>query len=331
MSSLIGIPGEPWSLSRATDAMGAAARQVSRPGLVWLCGFFYPALTFLGGNGGELLLSLLYKRGTGVSEGGRIVIGIGVLFAVLGARMTAGLARLGSPEAWSEHTRDRRTPRIRDVWRAGRGLGWSTLGLWFLVLLMLAIPSLVVLAPPLYLLEHWGWTPGAATEDANAVSALILGPFVAVVLVMGFVLSVLYQLALQSLVHNRRGTASALLHAWRIARHDAWATARAVLVDFLAFLVLILVQGVAFVVFVFSLTGICCLAPALLLLLFVRKPWVVKTLELLYASLLLLLPGFLGVVRAAYWARVYRSLGGLSPGDGVPGLSSEPRPSTSSA
>ncbi|MBK7876442.1 MAG: hypothetical protein IPJ77_11930 [Planctomycetes bacterium] len=320
MSSLIGIPGERWSLARATDAMGSAARQVGRPGLVWLCGFFFPALTFMGGNGGELLLGLLFRGTSGVSRGGELIIGAGVLLAMLGPRMTAGLARLGSPEAWSEETRTRRTPRVRDVWRAGKGLAWSTLGLWFLVLLMLAVPSLVVLAPPLYLLEHWGLTPGTGDEDTNALCALVLGPFVAVVLVMGFVLSVLYQLALQSLVHNQRGTASALLHAWRIARNDAWATARAVLVDFLAFLTLLVVQLAAVVVFAFSLASVCCLAPALLLLLFVRKPWVVRTLEILYASMLLLLPGFIGVVRAAYWARVYRSLGGLSPDDGVPGL-----------
>lgn len=331
MSSLIGTPGERWSLARAIDAMGASARQVGRPGLVWLCGFFFPALTFMGGNGGELLLSLLFRGGSELSHGGQIVIGAGVLLAVLGARMTAGLARLGSPEAWLEHTQTRRTPRVRDVWKAGRGLGWSTLGLWFLVLFMLAVPSLVVLAPPLYLLEHWGWMPTANDEHANALCAIVLGPFVAVVLVMGFVLSVLYQLALQSLVHNRRGTGSALLHAWRITRHDPWATSRAVLVDFLALLTLLLVQAVAFVVFVFSLTSVCCLAPALLLLLFVRKPWVVKTLEVIYASMLLLLPGFLGVVRAAYWARVYRSLGGLSPVDGVPGLAPNPDGSTPSA
>jgi hypothetical protein len=30
--------------------------------------------------------------------------------------------------------------------------------------------------------------------------------------------------------------------------------------------------------------------------------------------------GFAGVTRAAYWARMYRELGGLSPEDGVPGL-----------
>jgi hypothetical protein len=32
------------------------------------------------------------------------------------------------------------------------------------------------------------------------------------------------------------------------------------------------------------------------------------------------LTGFAGVTRAAYWARAYRALGGLSPDDGVPGL-----------
>lgn len=332
MSSLIGTPGERWTLARAIDAMGESARQVGRPGLVWLCGFFFPALSFLGGNGGELLLGLLFRGGRDEAREWQIVVGAGVLLAVLGSRMTAGLARLGSPESWQEHARGRRTPRIRDVWRAGKGLGWSALGLWLQVLLMLAVPALIVLAPPLYLLEHWGWMPAAGGDPENVFAAAILGPFAAIVLLLGFVLSVLYQLALQSLVHNRRGTGSALLHAWRIARHDPWATARAVLVDFLAFVTLLVVQGLALVLFAFSLAPLCCFAPVLLLLFFVRKPWVVRTLEVVYGCMLLLLPCFIGVVRAAYWARVYRALGGLTPVDGVPGLEpgaregAQPRP-----
>src|SRR5205814_146529 len=62
---------------------------------------------------------------------------------------------------------------------------------------------------------------------------LALGPIVVLFASYLLAISILSQLALQSLAHNRRGVGSALLHGWRIMRHDAWATARAVLVDLL--------------------------------------------------------------------------------------------------
>lgn len=322
MSSLIGAPGERWSLARAIDAMGDAVRQVARPGLIWLSGLFFPSLHFLGDNAGVLVLGLLFQGSGEVSEPGRAILVAGALLVVLGARFTAGLARLGSPELWHEHARWRRTPRLRDAWREGKGLGWSALGLWFQVLAMLTVPALIVLAPPLYLLEHWGWMTQRMEGPQQLLCAAILGPFVAILILLGFVLSVVYQLALQSLVHNRRGTSSALLHAWRIARHDPWATARTVVVDFIASIIVYVAVAVAWVVVWFQLGLLCCLSPVLLLLVFVRKPWVVRFFEVLYGTMLLLLPGFIGVVRAAYWARVYRELGGLSPVDGVPGLAS---------
>jgi len=38
MSSLIGVPTDRWSLTRAVDALSESARQAGRPGLVWLVG-----------------------------------------------------------------------------------------------------------------------------------------------------------------------------------------------------------------------------------------------------------------------------------------------------
>lgn len=322
MSSLIGTHGEHWTLPRAIDAMAESVRQVARPSLAWLTGLFFPGLHFLGDNGGVLVLGLLFQGSQEVAGPGRALLVAGAFLVILGARFTAGLARVGSPELWQSHARGRRAPRIRDMWREGAGLGWSALGLWLQVLAMLVVPALIVLAPPLYLLEHWGWMTTDMEGPQQLLCAAILGPFVSVVLLLGFVTSVLYQLALQSLVHNRRGTGSALLHAWRIARQDPWATARTVLVDFLASFIVYVAVAVAWVVIFLQLGVLCCFSPVLLLLLFVRKPWVVRFFEFLYGALLLLLPGFVGVVRAAYWARVYRELGGLSPVDGVPGLQS---------
>jgi len=109
-------------------------------------------------------------------------------------------------------------------------------------------------------------------------------------------LGALNQLALQSLVFNRRGPASALAHAWRLVRHDPWAITRALLVD----------VGLALLVDV-----------GLQLFLSDWYPIVVNFLE----GVLLAITG---VARSCYWARLYTSLGGLRAVDGVPGLSGAP-------
>ena len=80
-------------------------------------------------------------------------------------------------------------------------------------------------------------------------------------------------------------------------RHDPRATARAVVAE----LVLLVVAFGALRVFS-GLWGDLFLA------------------DLVTVSFELALMGFAGVVRAGYWARTYRELGGLTPADGVPGL-----------
>ena len=101
-------------------------------------------------------------------------------------------------------------------------------------------------------------------------------------------LSVLFQLALHSLAQNRRGAASALQHAWRIARNDPAATARATAVDaVLYFTILSLVVGLKAVQHALSLPEILLSIPYLVLV------------------------GFGGCARCAFWARAYQSLGGI--------------------
>lgn len=321
MSSLIGTPGESWSLARAIDAMGAAARQVGRPGLVWLLGAFYPGAELAAGYG--LLSLLLHSDAPRTVEDRVIVLSSLAVYALLAPRISAGLARVTTPEAWQELSAGRVTPRLRDVWRASSGLGWPTFGLWLDALAMLVIPAFVVLAPPLYLLEHFQLRPGDFTESGTFLCALVLGPFAAVVLAFGLVLSVLQQLALQSLVHNQRGIGSALLHAWRIARHDPWSTARAVLVDLVAMWTALAVWFVAWVALPLWAFGFCCLSPVLVGAVLLKPAWFKRTGRIVFGLLLLLVPGLIGVVRAAYWSRVYRALGGLAPSDSVPGLSSK--------
>jgi hypothetical protein len=173
----------------------------------------------------------------------------------------------------------------------------STYGLWLQLLLMQILAFLVLRAPLIRAtrdLVH-------ATPDERIGVLLGTGAFVGpLILLFGFyllALSVLGQLALQSLVENRRGVSSALLHAWRIVRHDPPATARAVAAELLLF-ALTLVAVRAFAGVLGDLPG---------------QTGFVFALQIALA-------GFAGVVRAAYWARIYRALGGLTPADGVPGL-----------
>ena len=142
-------------------------------------------------------------------------------------------------------------------------------------------------------------------SEVFGVLLIALLPIVAFLLFYLLLLNLLFQIALHSLAQNRRGAASALTHAWRIAKNDPWATARATLVDFLLYATVLLIA--------FSLSAVLvmtCLIPVAM-------------------ALLLATSGFLGVTRACYWARAYRALGGLSPEDQIPGLQDaavEPEP-----
>lgn len=326
MSSLIGAPGERWSLARAIDAMGDAVRQVGTPGLVWMLGILYPSLALTGGPGGDFLLGIVARGPSRMEQHQFETAIVGMVVTVLfGPRIGAGLARIGAPETWRELTESRAAPRVRDAWRASKGLGWSTLALWMQVLVMLVLPSLFVFAPPLLVLEKWNLLPIDGDETKMLTCAIVLGPFAAIALAYGFLLSVLNQLALQSLVHNRRGASSALLHAWKLARHDPLATSRAVVCELVLSapgLLLFLAFGVfglriaTMEIFSCVLSALCCMTPILLGLM----PFLPRVSRALLA--MILFPGFLNVARAAYWARAYRALGGLAPSDGVPGLPS---------
>jgi hypothetical protein len=298
MSTLIGAEHERWPLARAIDALGDAARQAGAPALIWLAGLFYPTLTLSLGNAGDLVL-LRIRNGEVPQPRLDWTFNnvhdplLGYPLAMLplilpfAMRLIVGLARISSPQRWSELAAGRRAPRFRDAWRAGRGLTFSSFGLWLQLLVMLAGAAVVLLVPSYFFLRGLGLR-GDTNFERIALGAL-MSPFLATLMAYGFLLSVLYQLALQSLAQNRRGVASAIHHAWRIARNDPSATLRAVVVDF----VLWLTAAFLTVVLVLTIVG---------------------------APLAVCVAGFAGTTRACYWARTYRVLGGLSAVDGVPGL-----------
>lgn len=335
MSSLLGRSEEPWPLSRAVDALTAAAARGGVPGLVWVAGIVYPSLSvnvelaqgLIGTiervisvdlpGGDEGLGSLLRTLGPGFGSISGDSLGV-VLFAALlyfplvaAYRLVAGLARLSDPWLWDEGAkkgsglafvvvsvgkgerirteRTRGTVALRDVWRAGEGLGKSALGMGLVLLALLCAATVVLLGGPVILARLLG------LGSVMPLVAACLLPALLILLGYAVVLQVVNQLALHSLAHNRRGIASALTHAWRLVQSAPASVARAAVLELVLYVAVFALAHVPRAIFGHS--------------------------TVLGALVLCCLLGFAGVTRAGFWARAYRDLGGLSAADAVPGLS----------
>lgn len=293
MSSLIGQRGERWSLARAVDALRDAARQAGRPGLVWVVGLLYPSVGI--GTSWVAGLSIGQDRVEELPLE-NVFLGFGLWLCLAFVcfplfRLVAGLARVSTAAAWNAARGDARTPRLRALWHGGQGMTLSVIALWVLLSASVVLATLAIALPAQLLM---GWIREHGMEAAPAVlGVFVLGPIVLVFVGYVLAIAVLVQLALHSLSHNRRGVGSALHHGWRILRHDVAATGRAVLVDvLLTFAVGTVAVLIGTLIPSAFLDGVCATV----------------------------LTGYAGVARAAYWARAYRALGGLSPDDGVPGL-----------
>jgi hypothetical protein len=314
MSTLIGQASEIWSLSRAIDALRDSARQAGRPGLVWIVGLLYPSI----GIGLSWISTLTWSRAEEADVAAVRIHAPEPIWSLLNPfvimpaafgitlcialtcfplfRLVAGLARVSPPENWTAACEGRRTPRIRTLWANGSGMTLSVIALWILLVITIAASFCAVAWPAGMLVDPVRVNPEAA-GPGQWMGVLFLGPLLILFLAYALSMAVLTQLALHSLAHNKRGIGSALLHGWRIMRHDVPATVRAVLVDVLLTVAILLVT-----------TMVGSVIP----------------LDAVDWMLSITLAGFAGVARAAYWARAYRALGGLSPDDGVPGLPAAP-------
>jgi len=309
-SSLIGKSGDRWQLRHAAATMFQCLRLGVRPSLLWLAGLAFPsvALSFsglqlvleiLGDYTGIEILELVQRQlplpwspavianVTDMLEGHSVApfFAGAALFAVvlpLACRLSAALARIGDERDWKDVAGPRRAPHLGAALSQSKGLTFETLGLW-LCLQGLLFGYFGLVMGPLILLINQFKLGGLG----NWLLIPLLPPL-ALIFLYAATLGALNQLALQSLVFNRRGPASALAHAWRLVRHDPWAITRALLVD------------VGLQLFVFG--------------------WNPSKVDFLVVVLL----AITGVARACYWARVYTSLGGLRAVDGVPGLSGAP-------
>lgn len=312
MSSLRGEPGTRWSLPGSVDALADAARQAGRPGVIWLAGLAYQ-IVVLGWSFGiavalpalreslpsmeaadwrlavrplpvvETLIKLVRREGLG-----SLVVAAPLVYVLF--RLAAGLVKLSPGESWVEARGERPAPGLRRTWREGRGLALPGIGLCVLFLGMMFGVTLLFAGPARLLVSF------ANVDDWSLFAAIITGVLIALMLIYSFMLSILFQLALHSLVQNRRGVGSALHHAWRIAKNDPMATVRATIVD------AVLYSTIAALYFALDV--------------------VLAATQVTSAALYVIFPalwGFAGCARCAFWARAYQTLGGLSTVDGTPG------------
>lgn len=276
--------------------MADAARQAGRPSWLLLAGLLYPTVLLVFDlpvfhSASEALLTNdwqdgYYSRNMDASMAFSLTFVFLVLFPLM--RLVPGLATVTSPTVWNQFVARGTTPGLRDAHRAGKGLWSSATGLYLQTFLMLGMGFLICLGPAALGLTLLGF-------DEDLIPIVLL-PILAFVLFYALVLAVLYQLSLQSLAQNRRGVGSAMQHAWRLMQAHPWAVGRTLLVDTVLFLTVALMTTL-----LTYLASTCVLIP-------------------IVVPLIVALSGFVGVARAGFWSRAYRSLGGITQEDGLPGL-----------
>ncbi|MFT5052790.1 MAG: hypothetical protein ACI8QZ_004227 [Chlamydiales bacterium] len=302
MASLRGDPGSVWTLHRAVAAMRDAARQASVPSSLWITGFTYQGLNLGWAFGVLVAWRLMDSAMPGIFDDETVAFMMRrnldplsmawtqwwpLLFVTpLFFRLVAGLAVLSPAANWEEARGHRRAPKLGAAMRKGRGLAWPVIALWAQFLAMMFGAALIFVGPAKV------FTEALTLEASNPITVLIAGAVGVAIYFYGVVLSVLFQIALHSLVQNQRGVGSALLHAWRIAKNDPMATVRATVVDATVFVV----AWTTIFIYMMILGAL-------------PLPGSISVLAALPAFAL---EGVIGCTRCAYWARAYEALGGIS-------------------
>lgn len=314
-------------LKEAIDDLIDAARQVAMPRWIWIAGFLYPSVevslevgnlyesvTELGGaaiefgsEGTQSTRDTLEGLWRELIHGGEIEFGTWIfgvplillllilpLLLLLG-RLQAGLAACTSPESWQSSGARNKAPGLLSVWAKGRGMSWSSFGIGVLLGVMRIIAILLLVGAPVLFFQ--GFLTAGNIEDKSALFAVIYIPLAGVLILYFLILGALHQLALHSLVENRRGMTSALRHAWRLLRVNTPISVSYLLVEISCVLVISLTALAVGL----STAIVCILAP-------------------LGFLTILALQGFAGVLRAAFWARAYRSMGGSTSKDAHGGI-----------
>ena len=227
-----------------------------------------------------------------------------VLFAPILFRLAAGLGGLSSQDHWDKARGGRPMPTLRAAWKAGRGFSRAGLGMWLLFPLMMFIAT-VLFVGPIHL-----FMGSTDLSGLRFLGTLIAGGLIVLLMAYSFLLSILFQLSLQSLVRNQRGVGSAIQHAWRLVKAGPKRVIRATAVD----MALLLATVILHLTLLFTLpgsdtsfAGLSTQEPNPVSL---QEPssWISLPVSLAIA----ILYGVMGCARSGFWARAYFTLGGIS-------------------
>jgi len=233
-----------------------------------------------------------------------------VPFALVLFRLAAGLGSLSSQDHWDEARGNRPVPTLRAAWKAGRGFSRAGLGMWLLFPLMMFIAT-VLFVGPIHL-----FMGSTELSGLRFLGTLTAGGLISLLTAYSFLLSILFQLSLQSLVRNQRGVGSAIQHAWRLVKASPKRVLRATAVDMALLLTTFMVHMALIYALPGSNTSLAGLAgrepnPVIL-----QEPssWISLPVTLAIA----ILYGVMGCARSGFWTRAYFTLGGISTVEQAP-------------
>ena len=233
-----------------------------------------------------------------------------VPFALILFRLAAGLGGLSSQDHWDKARGGRPTPTLRAAWKAGRGFSRAGLGMWLLFPLMMFIAT-VLFVGPIHL-----FMGSTDLSGLRFLGTLLAGGLIVLLMAYSFLLSILFQLALQSLVRNQRGVGSAIQHAWRLVKAGPRKVLRATAVDMMLLLATFMVHLALIYALPGSGTSLAELSASEPHPVILQEPssWI----SLPFTLVLAILYGVMGCARSGFWTQAYFTLGGISTVEQVP-------------
>lgn len=144
-------------------------------------------------------------------------------------RIAAGSARLAS------EGRGRAESNLASAWRLGKRVQVSAVAVFLQTFGMMLCATVVLMAPLVVL----GISVDA--ETLGPLGVVLAGLALTFALCYGAALGAVQELAMASLVRHERGTASAILHAWRLMRNKRLTASRMAVVEMAARVLIVVV------------------------------------------------------------------------------------------
>jgi hypothetical protein len=326
-------------LRSALQTMLACIQRVSRPKWFLISGLAYQSVV-LGGTFGVIVFAPVMDRalpGIGAAVLDKMALalkaaplvdslfdemvqmgsGLGVLLVPFALvmflvmfRLAAGLGHLSSQDHWDRARGKRHMPTLRAAWRAGRGFALAGLGMWLLFPLMMFIAT-VLFVGPIHL-----FVGSTDLSGLRFMGTLAAGGLIALLMAYSFMLSILFQLSLQSLVRNQRGVGSAIQHAWRLVKAGPRRVMRATAIDMALHVMTVILHLALLFALPGSSTSLAGLNTPAANAMTLEEPssWITLPIFLVTAVLY----GVMGCARSGFWTRAYFTLGGISTVEGGP-------------